>query len=169
MSSFDRKTVVLVATVVTGLLLVGAAGVASFARHLIGDEIQGRETELKQLQKQHELTKQADAERELEQPSKAWHLNAGPEVVITMQAVQSIADETGIAIDGLKAMKSSEAGRQAFALSGHGKPSTLCDFLAAIEQDGRLMILETGRLLPAGEDRIAFALGLATYYRSDKK
>lgn len=169
MSTVDQKTVAVVAVIVTGLLLAGAAGVAYFSKQSVADEIQSQQAELETLQQQLESTKQAEVENATKGSAGRCQLLAGPEVVITMQKVQSLADAAGISIDGLKAIRSAESGKQSFALSGHGQPRVVCDFLAAIEVDDRLMIVETGRLLPAGEKNVAFELGLATYHGSDTK
>lgn len=168
MKNLDRKTMFVVAVICVGAAIVGTAGFAYLSRHAIGDDIHTAQSKLESLQRQLELTKRADAEREVEQPSKRWQLTEGPEVVPTMQTVQSLADEFAVHVDELQAKRSAEVGRQTFSLAGHGDPTAVCAFLASIEQDDRLMIVETGRFLPAGDGHVAFELGLATYYGGGK-
>lgn len=168
MRSWDRKSVIVGAVIAIGVVFLGSAGVAYFSKQSIADEIQGHESKLEMLRLQLELTKQADAERQAEQPSARWQLCDGPEVVQTMQTVQSLADDSIVTVDGLQAKRSAETGRQSFTLAGHGDPAAVCGFLAGVEQDDRLMIVETGRFLPAGGGQVAFELGLATYYEAGK-
>ena len=86
------------------------------------------------------------------------------EVVRTLQELQRLGDAAGIVIDGVRAMRDSTPGRQPFVLTGHGSARELCTFVEAIEVHERLMIVETGRLLPSGDHRVAFELGVATYH-----
>lgn len=93
-----------------------------------------------------------------------WQLPDSPDAAGTMQAVQDLADRTGVQLDDLKATGRA-AGKLSFQVVGHGTPHQLCCFLAGIEEHDRLIVVETGRVEPAKEHDIAFQLGLATWHR----
>jgi hypothetical protein len=119
-----------------------------------------------QLQAQRLLLAQ---EREREKAPKSpaasrWQLLASPDVTGTMQMLQVAGDAAGISVDGVKATQSNTPGKQSFQLAGRGSPEQVCEFLSAIEQNSRLVVIESGRILPASDVQIAFELGLATYH-----
>lgn len=163
MGSLEKKTVVVGLSVTIGLLLVGMAGVAYMTRSSTVNALSEQESQLKMLREQLAVA----GEQASFTPAAAdrqWKLHSGPEVVITMQTVQKLGDAAGVAFDGLKALRSADSGKQSFAIAGHGTPDDVCAFLASVEQNNRLMIVETGRMVPAGGDQVAFEFGLATYH-----
>lgn len=93
-----------------------------------------------------------------------WQLANGPDVVATLQLVQGLGDAGGMAFDGLTATRSGTAGKQTFRVSGRATPRRLCAFVAAVEAAERLIVVESGRILPADEAQVAFEIGLATWY-----
>lgn len=163
MRSLDKKTVVVGLSVAIGLLLAGLAGVAYMTRSSSVDALAEQQSQLEMLCGQLESAGHQSASTPTSAPMR-WQLHRGPEVVTTMQTVQKLGDAAGVAFDGLKALRSADSGKQSFSIAGHGTPVSVCAFLAAVEQNDRLMIVETGRLVPAGGDQVAFELGLATYH-----
>lgn len=163
MASLDKKTVVVGCFVAIGLLFAGTAGVASWRRSSAADALAEERSRVEQLQRQlEETTKQAAAP--MVETATRWQLQPGPEVVATMQTVQMLGDQAGVVFSSLKALRSADHGRQSFTAAGRGRPDSVCAFLASIEQHDRLMIVETGRLVPAGGGDIGFEIGLATYH-----
>jgi len=168
MIPFDKKMVIVIVAVAIGVVQLGLAGVAGLIRKGTIEDLSVQEGQLEMLRQQ--LSRASEQPGALDvRAAERWHLHDGPGVVTTMQQVQKLGDATGIAFDGLKAMLSADNGKQAFVVTGHGEPSKVCSFMAAIEQDDRLMIIETGRLLPAGGGQMAFEFGLATYYAGAQK
>lgn len=166
MTGIDTRKI---ATGATLAALLGLAGLAA-AAHL------GRrsgERALAELRQQVEALQQLASRSDpapLAEPAPAppagprWHLADGPDVVATLQLVQGLGDAAGITFDSLTATRSGTVGRQTFRVSGRATPRGLCAFVAAIEAAERLVVVETGRILPGDEARVAFELGLATCY-----
>jgi len=166
MGTLDKNTVVVGASVVIGLVLAGMAGVTYSARASTIDALSEQQLHLNMLQEQ--LASARSQPRPAPAPvplQRRWQLGDGPEIVATMQAVQTLGDAVGVTFEGLKAMRSADNGKQSFSLSGYGTPSEVCAFVAAVEQDDRLMVVETGRLFAGGDDQVAFEIGLATYHQ----
>jgi hypothetical protein len=163
MRSLDKKTVAVGLSVTIGLLLVGLAGVVYMTKSSTINALSEQESQLLMLREQ--LAGAGDqASFTPAAANKRWELHSGPEVVLTMQAVQKLGDAAGVEFVGLKALRSADSGKQSFAIAGHGTPDDVCAFLASVEQNDRLMIVETGRMVPAGGDQVAFEFGLATYH-----
>ncbi len=41
----------------------------------------------------------------------------------------------------------------------------MASFLVAVEAGDRLVVIESGRVMPGGDDELYFELGFATYHR----
>lgn len=89
----------------------------------------------------------------------------GAEVATTLQVVQTLVDACGVTLVSAKATPSPTGGRQTFLLAGRARPEQLCELLASIERHERLMVVETGRLVPGDAAQVEFELGLATWHR----
>lgn len=177
MNPMEPKKLLLV--VVVGVL-VAVAGTAGLARMLrAGAERQLRADSERLVELQVELEEQtARAERASQATDgdgdgdgdasggvpEDYVLTARADVVHTLQQLQALGDAAGIVIDGERALLATDAGRQPFVLTGSGSLRQLATFLAAIETHRDLMVVESGRLLPAGPDRVAFELGIATWH-----
>ena len=164
----DKQTAVVCMALIVAIVPMALAGVAFLSRQAALEELTNQEHQLRVLQDQLELAAQQPAEPPKVASSK-WRLTSGPEVVATMQRLQQLGDANGVTLDGLKAMRSADHGRQSFSVAGHAPPRSVCALIAAIEQDDRLMIIETGRLLPADGEHIAFEFGVATYYSGEQQ
>jgi hypothetical protein len=169
MRAFEKKAVVVVTTIMLAASQIGLAGVAFYAKQSTVTSLASEREQLRMLQDQlaQEVPQPGPAAEV--RPVARWQLLTGPDVVATMQELQRLGDEAGVVFDGQKAMRSADGGKQSFLIAGHGKPSDVCGFVAAVEQTDRLMIVETGRLLPGGGDQVAFELGVATYHEGGKQ
>lgn len=170
MSRIDKRVVF---TAVVGLALVSQvalAGVAFFARRVTDGDLQAQRAQHEQLCLQAEQRAAASTDEPAEQPSPAtsaaptWRLLDGPDVVTTLQVLQEVGDAAGVSFDSQKATRSSNEGKQPFTIAGRGTPEQVCAFVAGIERHEHLMIVETGRVLPASDTQIAFEFGVATYH-----
>lgn len=165
MKRFNRRVVWAVLICGASLLQVGAAGAIWFghqdAQRRLVEEQQRIATLQRQLEAQQELTTKGPTAEVV--PSR-WRLLDGPDVAATMEVVNNLGVEARVTFDTIRASTSNVAGKQMFQVSGHGTPVQVCEFLAAIEQHDRLIIVESGRVVPGGDELIAFDLGLATYH-----
>ena len=100
-----------------------------------------------------------------ETTARQWCLLDSAEVATTLQVVQTLVDASGVTLLSAKATPSSSGGRQTFLLTGRARPQQLCELLASIERHDRLMVVETGRVVPGDEAQVDFELGLATWHR----
>ena len=170
MKAFDKRTVWALLIVVATVLQFGAAGVAHLARVDAGKTLESERQQAAALQRQLEAQEERRVVGKVEAPAPSrWHLLDGPDVAATMEAVNAAGIDARVTFDAIKAATSKVAGKQTFQLSGHGTPVQVCEFLAAIEQHARLIIVESGRFMPGGDDLIAFDLGLATYHRGGSR
>lgn len=169
MSSFDGKKVVVIAAIVFGAVQAGLAGVAHFSCENLQQQIAAERDLLEELEQSFEEAQRDGKPVERTSVAPTWELLDGPGVVTTLQQLQVIGDELGVTFDVQKAVRSAEKGKQSFQLNGHATSAQVAGFVAALERSERLMILETGRLLPAGGDQITFELGLATYHTEEQR
>ena len=84
---------------------------------------------------------------------------------IADRRVNELGVDARITFDVIKASASNTPGKQAFQVAGRGAPQNVCEFLAAVERNERLMIVESGRFTPGDEKEVAFELAIATYHR----
>jgi hypothetical protein len=160
----DRQRVVTWLTAGLVLLQVGAAGIARLGRTKAAELLQHDESMVQQLQRDLERQR----ERQQEPPPVAaptWELHPGPDVAATMQVLQELGDRAGIAVEDLRVLPSNLRGKNLYLLTGRGKPGPVCAFLAAAEAHLRLIVVENGRVIPAGDDQIGFEFGVATWHR----
>jgi hypothetical protein len=169
MSGFDGKKVVVIAAIAFGVLQGGLAGVAHLSRRSLQDQLEAERQRLEQLEENYEQAQRSEQPVRPESRQPAWQLLDGPDVVQTLQQLQVIGDEVGLTFDTQKAVRSAEAGKQPFLLSGHATAGQVAAFVAAVERSQRLMVLETGRVTPAGGDQVAFEFGLATYHQGEQR
>jgi hypothetical protein len=62
-------------------------------------------------------------------------------------------------------MASSASGKQGFQMTARGTPRQVCSFVGALEREERLLVVESGRVSPAGAGAIALELGFATFHQ----
>lgn len=162
----DKRTVWTVLVVVATLLQLGTAGAVRFVRDDARKALDAEQQRAVALQRQLESQQEraASVDEQAPEPTR-WRLLDGPDVAATMEAINALGVEAHVTFDVIKAATSNVAGKQTFQLSGHGTATQVCEFLAAIEQHTRLIVVESGRMMPGGDEQIAFDLGLATYHR----
>lgn len=165
MSRFDRRRGVVLAVLVGTTLQVGAAGLVHTWREAAEHELEGAREQLQDAQvRAAARAVQAPSGPVVAVPSgPRWRLLEGAEVAATLERLGGLGDEAGVVIDVIKPTPSNQAGKQAFQVTGRGRPALVCEFLAAIENEERLVLVDSGRFGPGEDDEIVFELGLATY------
>ena len=158
-----NKKILVVLVVVCTVAQAGFAGVAYFGRRAADRELEAERARAAATQHQLYHARESKAEMPPAPPSR-WQLLSGADVSGTLQVIQSLGDAAGIEFGSVKAAPSSTAGRQSFQITGRGTPDQVCLFCADIEQNGRLIVVESGKFLPGSAEEIAFEFGLATYH-----
>jgi hypothetical protein len=157
-----------VTTVVVAALQVGLAGAAAFGRHCAEGRREQAVERLGEVRRElaSATAQVVDAEP---MPAPRWSLPEAVDVPGTMQAIQALGDQAGVTIVSVKAAAGSAAGQRSLQLGGRGRPTQVCTFLAAIEAQPSLLVVETGRVLPATADEIAFELGIGLFHAGGAK
>ncbi|MCK5942758.1 MAG: hypothetical protein KAI24_12350 [Planctomycetes bacterium] len=150
---------------VTGAAMLATAGVAFWTSRSEQRHLAEQRALLQQLERDHEAAVAREQQRRVRKGAERWQLLDGPDVVVTLQHLQAIGDRVGVAFEAQRAIKAADQGKQSFLVSGHGTPQQVTRFVAEIERHDRLMIIETGKVQPAGGPLVAFEFGLATYHR----
>lgn len=165
MTGFDRRRVVVLAVLVATTLQVGAAGLVHSWRETAVNDVAVAEENLQDTR----VRAAAHAVQVPDTPVVAvpsgprWHLLEGAEVAVTLERLGELGNDAGVAIDVVKPVPSNQAGKQTFQVTGRGRPALVCEFLAAIENENRLVLVDNGRFGPGDDEEIVFELGLATY------
>lgn len=165
MSRFDRRRGVVLAVLVGTTLQVGAAGLVRSWREAAVHEVAVAQEHLQDTQ----VRAAARAVQVAENPVVAvpsgprWRLLDGAEVAVTLERLGELGDEAGVLLDVVKPVPSNQGGKQTFQVSGRGRPALVCEFLAAIENQDRLLLVDSGRFGPGDDEEIVFELGLATF------
>ena len=157
------REVVVGAIIALTLLQGSAAGVAWFLRDRGERDLTTLTARNAELLLQAERVVPVPVEQPVATPSK-WRMLDGPDVAGTMQIIQGLGDTAGVAFDNIKAAQSNTVGKQSFQIVGRGTAHQACLFLAAVEQHDRLLVVETGRVLPGGAEQIVFEVAIATYH-----
>ncbi len=149
------------------LLQLGAAGFAHVDRLRSADLLATEEERARVIRRAVERAREdALVARGVAEPS--WHLSDGPDVPATLQELQKMADDNGVKLDGMSASDSATPGRQTFAVTGTGEPAAVCGFLAAIEQTRRLIVVESGAVMPGDNvQTLAFDFGISTWHNGE--
>ena len=147
------------------VLQLAIAGVARYARRHTDSRLADERVLVEGYATQ--LASTAQRQEEPGQPSKPrWHLDDNVEVAGTLQLVQSLGDVAGVTLSSINAARASAPGRQAFQVSGRGRPEQVCAFLASIEEEERLIVVESGKVVPGGPTEVQFEFGLTTYLKA---
>lgn len=163
MSRADKKAVITALVLIAGVLQAGMAGVAFYGRRAAERDLSSEAARAESVAREIVAVRQAQEQRPVES-SPRWQLLDGPDVPGTLQIVQSLGDAAGITLDSVKAAPSSTVGKQTFQIAARGSPRQVATFLASIEQHPRLIVVESGKVVPATATEIGFELGLATYH-----
>ena len=173
----DKRSMLLIVAVLISLVQAGFAGVMHFARGTVERELSSDRSNLQLLQNRRskmddevappvESTPEPTPEP---RPDSKLKLLDGPDIVGTLQIVQKMGDDAGINFEILHPQPPQVAGVQQFSIAGRGVPEQFCAFIASLEQCDRLIVVESGSLLPSGDFTIAFKLVLMTFYRTEIK
>ncbi|MCR9246607.1 MAG: hypothetical protein NXI31_16360 [bacterium] len=163
MSRLDKRRVFAGVVIVALVLQAGFAATAWFGRQHVEDRVTLAGVRRADLSLQLEG---CEAPQEPVQPGTKpeWRIGDAPDTSGTLQRIQELGDAGRVELTGLKAGKSDTAGRQWFQITGASDPRRLCEFLARIEREDPLVVVESGRLLPGTEQAVVFDLALATYH-----
>lgn len=165
MSRFDRRRGVVLAVLVGTTLQVGAAGLVHSWREAAVHDLDGARQQLQDTEvRAAARAVLTHATEVLTVPTgPRWRLLEGAEVAATLERLGELGDEAGVVLDVVKPVPSNQAGKQTFQVAGRGRPALVCEFLAAIENQDRLVLVDNGRFGPGDDEEIVFELGLATY------
>lgn len=163
MKRIDKTRVVAVVAVLIAAVQVALAGVAFWARREADGHLRSAREQVGALSAQVAAAR-AQAVPPAPPVDSQWSLLESADVSGTLQLVQSLGDGAGITFTSVKATTSTTAGRQSFLIGGTGTPAQVCAFVAAIEVNPRLTVVENGRLTPGAGEQVAFEFGLATYH-----
>jgi hypothetical protein len=161
---------VVAASVVLFVVQAGSAGTAFWLRGQGQSAITASQARVAELQ--------AEAERALPVPAvevapaptaTPWQLHDTSDVTGSIEMLQGLCDGTGTTVEVIKALPATTPGKQAFQIALHGVPRNVVDLLTQIEQNQRLLVLESGRVTPAGDGMVALEFAIATWYRGGRR
>lgn len=163
MKRVDKRRVA--ASIVIGAAALQAvfAAAAFFARGSAERSLQTERSRCEELEVRIEMAESTVGNTDAATEA-AWQLADAPDVSGTLQLIQGLGDDAGVELTRLEAKKSTTDGKQTFQITGSAAPAKVCEFVASIEQSERLVVVETGRILPGTEAAVIFDLGLATYH-----
>lgn len=96
-------------------------------------------------------------------------LLANPDVAGTLRVLQATGDTVGVTLTSVRSLPETTPGRQVFTITGRGAPEQVCAFLADVETNERLMVIETGKVAPGTAGEVLFELGLSTHHAGGVK
>lgn len=93
------------------------------------------------------------------------HLPDSPGVAEFLSQIEKAVQESGIHGDGVRLPKVQEPGQQVYEISGKGRTGQIARFLAILENDPRLPILDQVRVFSSEEGETCFELELLLFYK----
>lgn len=159
----QQRSVVAALVVWLTVLQGAAAGLAWFLRQRTNQELRTQSSTNEELQRELAQARPVPVV-ETRMAAPKWRLPESSDVAGTMQLVQAIGDAAKVAFDDIKAVPSNTVGKQPFQVVVRGTARQVTTFLAAIEQNSRLLVIENGRFLAGGDDGVVAELGIATYH-----
>lgn len=164
-SGRGRRTTIAVA--LAALLPVATAAIAFQGRRSAEEKAQSEQGRTAALElRQAELA--ALPPREVPKPT-GFRLAPAADLAATLQTLQALCDGANVTVEQLQAIPGRAPGKQPFQLVGHGAPSAVATMLAGIERTEQLLIVESGRFLPAEGGRVAFDFGIAMYHEEARR
>lgn len=129
-----------------------------------GLEAQGLKTELRTENNRLEVLR---SHRDREAAGEGVpHLPDSPGVAEFLSQIEKAVQESGIRGDGVRLPKVQEPGQQVYEISGKGRTGQIARFLAILENDKRLPILDQVRVFSSEEDETCFELELTLFYKT---
>lgn len=165
MIRLSRRHVVLLSVLLVTLLQGGAAGAAHWWRGESERAVASEQEQLAVAQRRNAARGEEPVDPTPVPVAPQWLLLDGPDVAATLQRINELGVDAKVVFDVIKASASNTPGKQAFQVAGRGAPLRVCEFLAAVERNDRLMIVESGRFQPGDDQEVAFELAIATYHR----
>lgn len=101
-----------------------------------------------------------------ESTSGRWQLPDAPDATGTLQVLTRLADESQVALPGLKALPTESQERVTFTVEGTGDPAAVCAFFAGIENETNLLVIEQGTVRGAdtGDGAVKFQLRVSAWH-----
>lgn len=165
MKRVDKRRWLAAGIVAATALQAGAAGVIFWLRDATEQSVEATRRRVGELEEHlAELEMKHEEQVAVPVPVSRWRIADAADVSGTLQIVQAAGDAAGVEISGLGATQSKTPGRQTFVIAGAGRPQAVCELIAALEQRDTLILVESGRILPATADTVAFEFGLAAPY-----
>ncbi len=159
---------------VFGLIVVmfvgqgGAAGLAWYLRHDTSGRLQAARA--RNLELQQEANRAQPAPVVETQPApRQLRLPETNDVTGTMQLLEGLCDAAAVSVDALKAMPSNTAGKQPFQVVVRGTPQQVCVLLATIEQHERMLVIESGRVIPGGDEVLSIEFAVSAWHLGGAK
>jgi hypothetical protein len=156
--------------VVLTAVQLGVAGLVRLGNVRVAGELDAAVLEVRRLEgdlQQSPLPKPVDPLPV--DPQTPFFLASKADVVVTLQVVQGLGDSAGVVFDSLKAVRGGTVGRQDFTVAGRGTPEQVCQLLASIERQERLLVVESGRIVPTGTPQVSFEFGIAVYHATEER
>jgi hypothetical protein len=156
--------------VVLTAVQLGVAGLVRLGNVRVAGELDAAVLEVRRLEgdlQQSPLPKPVDPLPV--DPQTPFFLASKADVVVTLQVVQGLGDSAGdrevLAADG-----ASTHGLEAVEdHAGRGTPEQVCQLLASIERQERLLVVESGRIVPTGTPQVSFEFGIAVYHATEER
>lgn len=165
MKKVDKRRWFAAGIFVMTALQAAAAGVITWLRAAAVQDVEATRRHVGELESRlAELEMQEQEQAAVPVPVSRWRIAETADVSGTLQVVQAASDAAGVEISGLAATQSKTPGKQTFVITGAGRPQAVCELIAALEQRDSLVLVESGRILPATDETVAFEFGLAAPY-----
>jgi hypothetical protein len=102
----------------------------------------------------------------VESASGRWQLPDEPDATGTLSVLTRLADETHVALTGLKALPTESQERVSFTVEGAGDPAAVCGFIAGVENEPRVLVVEQGtvRAADSGDGAVKFQLRVSAWH-----
>lgn len=144
---------------------VAWAGITLWWHRAVSQEVATEDQRRQDLQQRFDAAAAAVGHgAEVVRRTPQWTLLADADVTGTLHVLEVVGEAAGIEVGAVKPVNTNTTGKQGFKVSGHGTPTAICTFLAALEGHQRLMIVETGKVSAGDETTLSFELGIATFH-----
>lgn len=155
---------------ITALVVVAAAPFAWFVslrlqRGALDGEIEAARADTAMAQRRLDAA-QPSALASLPTGAEAagrWRLPAVADVTETLQALEAHAEDCHVELTGLEARPGTDDNRVRFLIRGRASPVALCSMMASIEQNARLLVVDSGSVSADDGASVTFALTVSAW------